>query len=64
MPSVNELNIDLNDPEVFPPSIYEGTRKIRIKNIKDCRPCNEPLDDYMKRFIHKLFSTLENKGDT
>ena len=64
MPTFNDLNVDLDDPEAFPSLIYERTKENPNKDITSCRPCNESLDEYAKLFLGKLVSRLEDIGDT
>jgi hypothetical protein len=61
----NDLNVDLNNEEDFPPLIYERTKENPNKEISEfCRPCNESLDAYAKGFISKVVSGLGDAEET
>ena len=55
----NELNVDLNDSEHFPPTIFERTKQNPHDTLSiPCVPCNDSLDEYSKKFINELFIGL------
>ena len=56
----NELNVDLNDDEYFPPDIYERTIKNPNSDLAiPCLPCNDSLDKYASSLISEIFTALE-----
>ena len=58
----NELNVDLNNEEYFPSSIYERTKNNPNPNLSaPCYPCNDSLDAYVSELFDDIFASLKTE---